>query len=243
MNRVIKFGRLVSPDVRDLRFPMRAMLPASVPIVSKFYTTGPVLDQGNTPQCVGYSWRQFLTSEPLQTLDGPSASQLYTEAQLNDEWPGEDYDGSSVRGGAIALTTDGRLKNYVWGKSAADVRDFLISTGTVVMGTYWSRSMMTPDKNGVLKVGGRTDDGHAYLICGFDAPGNRFQMIQSWGEDWGPLKGKAWIKFADLDKLIRADGEACAAVEQSLIAIPTLADLAVQFQDLAARVKKLEKVA
>jgi hypothetical protein len=235
MNRVIKFGRLVSPDARDLRFPMRAMLPASVTIVSKFYTTGPVLDQGDTPQCVGYSWRQFLSSEPTFTLDGPSASQLYTEAQLNDEWPGEDYDGSSVRGGAKALTIDQRLKSYVWAANAADVRDFLITTGTVVMGTNWLQNMFTPDKNGVLKVSGPIAGGHAYLLCGYDAPTNRFQMINSWGV-WGQ-NGKAWIRFTDLDKLIRAQGEACAAVEQSIAPMLSLEE---QVVNLNLRVTALE---
>lgn len=237
----VKFGRKYSPDARDLRFPMRAMLPARVAIVSRFYETGPVLDQGDTSQCVGFSWRQFLTSAPLVTTDGPSAAQLYHEAQVNDEWPGEDYEGSSVRGGAKALTTDGRLKSYVWAASAADVRDFLITTGTVVMGTDWLRNMFTPSKNGVLRVSGALEGGHAYLLCGYDAKANRFQMINSWSTSWG-LDGKAWINFKDLDRLLARQGEACAAVEQGLAPVVlTLEQLAAKAQNLERRVDALEQ--
>jgi C1A family cysteine protease len=34
----------------------------------------------------------------------------------------------------------------------------------------------------------------------------------SWGRSWG-MKGRFWIPFEDLDRLIREDGEACLAVE------------------------------
>jgi hypothetical protein len=234
-----QFGRRFVPDARDARFPMRAVLPTRVAIVSRFYETGSVLDQGDTPMCVGFSWRQFLSSAPLMTTDGPTAPAIYHEAQLNDEWDGENYEGSSVRGGAKALTSDGRLKSYVWAANAADVRDFLITTGTVVMGTNWYRGMFTP-KDGVLHVSGAVDGGHAYLLCGYDAPTNRFQMINSWGAEWGQ-KGKAWIRFTDLDKLIRADGEACAAVEQTVAPVaPTLEMLAADVRTLEQRVAALE---
>ncbi len=234
-----QFGRRYAPDPRDARFPMRAALPARVAIVSKFYQIGPILDQGNTPQCVGYSGKQFLQSDPVQTMDGPSAEQLYHEAQQNDEWPGEDYDGTSVRGLAKALTNEGRLLSYVWGASAADVRDFLITQGTVIMGTDWLARMMTPDKTGLLKVSGSVVGGHAYLLTGFDASRNCFQMTNSWGEGWG-LKGQAYIRFADLDKLIAAQGEACAALEQAIAPLSDFAVLQNRVTQLEARVTALE---
>jgi len=219
---------------------MRAMLPSQIPQVSRFYKTGPVLDQGQTSQCVGYSWRQFLTSEPTITTDGMTAPEIYHEAQVNDEWPGEDYDGSSVRGGAKALSIAGCLKSYVWAGSAADVRDFLISTGTVVMGTDWLSNMMTPSSAGVLDVSGQVEGGHAYLLCGYSVETKRFQMINSWGTSWG-LSGIAWINFRDLDKLLRRQGEACAAVEQALLpTVPTIDQLASQITSLAQRVTALE---
>lgn len=237
---MIRFGRIYSPDDRDARYPMRAYLPAQIPIVSKFYAVGPVLDQGDTPMCVGYSGRQFLTSDPIQTLDGPTAQELYHEAQVNDEWDGEAYDGTSVRGLAKALTNEKRLASYVWAANATDVRDFLITTGTVIMGTDWRQNMFTPDKSGTLRVSGPVLGGHAYLLCGYDAATNKFRMVNSWGTGWGQ-DGFAWIKFADLDKLLKAQGEACAAVEQALIPLSDTEVIQLQVAAIEARVAALEE--
>jgi hypothetical protein len=211
----LKFGRRYAPDPRDAKHPMRDVIPKEVALASRFYRRGPTLDQGETPMCVGYAWDQFLRSEPLMTATGPYGPQIYHEAQLADEWPGEDYEGTSVRGGAKALLADTRLNRYVWAANALDVRDFLITTGTVVMGTDWRNGMFDPDPaTGLLKLSGPVAGGHAYLLCGYDAPRDWFQMVNSW-DGWGlDGTGVAFIAFGDLDRLIRAHGEACAAVER-----------------------------
>lgn len=234
-----KFGRLKSPDRRDARYPMRAVLPERVTPVTRLYRTGPVLDQGDTPQCVGYSAKQFLQSDPVETMDGPTATELYHAAQLEDEWPGENYEGSSVRGAAKALTKMDRLVSYVWGQDAADVRDWLILQGTVIMGTNWYQGMMDPDPQGYLRLTGRMVGGHAWLLCGYRAPQNDFQMINSWGKSWGS-GGKAYLRFRDLDRLIALEGEACAALERPVVPVPDLATVWRYVQDLEQRVKQLE---
>jgi hypothetical protein len=237
----IVFGRVPSqPDVRDLRYPMRAYLPPEITVVSRFWPTGPILDQGSTPMCVGYAGRQFLTSEPVQTIDGPTAPELYAEAQANDEWDGTAYDGTSVRGLANALTKEGRLTSYVWAASALDVRDYLITTGTVIAGTDWKRNMFTPSKNGLLKVSGPVAGGHAYLLSGYDAVRNWFEVTNSWSESWG-LGGKAYIAFDDFDRLLKANGEGLAAMEQALVPVViTVEAVAAMVQDVARRVAVLE---
>jgi len=208
-------GRRYAPDARDRKYPMRPLLPMSVTPVSKYWQVGPILDQGDTPMCVGYASEQFLQSEPLLTMDGPSPKQIYDAAQKLDEWPGEGYDGTSVRGAAKALTEMGRLQSYVWGADALDARDWLILKGPVIMGTDWLTNMFDPAQDGTLRVNGSLAGGHAYLLVGYDAPNNRFKMVNSWGGSWG-LSGTAWIKYRDLDKLIARHGEACAAVEQKV---------------------------
>jgi hypothetical protein len=214
MHEHLKWGRRYAPDPRDAKHPMRPHLPKEITVASKFYRTGALLDQGDTPQCVGYAWAQFLQSEPLMTTTGPDAPTIYHQAQLNDEWPGENYEGTSVRGGAKALTQASRLNRYVWAANALDVRDWLITTSTVVMGTDWRSGMSAPNPTtGLLKLSGAVAGGHAYLICGYDAPRNWFQIINSWN-GWGlNNSGVAYIAFADVDRLIRSQGEACAALE------------------------------
>jgi hypothetical protein len=209
----LKWGRRHAIDSRDAKHPMRERLPAEIVVASRFYRTGPVLDQGETPKCVGYAWDQFLKSEPLMSTHGPYADEIYHDAQQVDEWPGDLYDGTSVRAGAKVLLAETRLTRYVWAANALDVRDWLITTGTVVMGTGWRNQMFYPDTSGLLKLAGPVVGGHAYLLCGYDAKRNWFQMINSWGA-WGLQDtGIAFITFSDLDRLIRAQGEACAAVE------------------------------
>lgn len=232
-------GRRYAPDARDLRFPMRAVLPAEIAVVSRFYDVGPVLDQGDTPMCVGYASEQFLQSAPIATLDAQSPQEIYREAQKVDEWPGEDYDGTSVRAAAKVLMGWGRLKSYVWAADARDVRDFLITTGTVIMGTNWYQNMFSPTSTGLLRCTGSLAGGHAYLLVGYDAGRNWFRMVNSWGAGWGQ-GGQAWIAFRDLDKLIARQGEACAAVEQAVAKTDPLVAVQQQIAALSLRVSELE---
>jgi hypothetical protein len=61
-------------------------------------------DQGNTPRCVDWaiSRQQTLRNRRLQ-----APGHLYPIAQQIDEWPGEDYEGTSVRAGEEVARTVG----------------------------------------------------------------------------------------------------------------------------------------
>lgn len=208
-------GRLPASDERDAQF--RLLVPATVDLPSyKYYSTGPVLDQGAYPHCVGYSWRQWLSSALLKTKTGPAAPYIYSEAQKVDEWPGEAYAGTSVRGGAKVLQTLGHIDSYVWAWDANTVKNFILSgQGTAVVGTNWYEDMFTP-KDGYLIPTGSNVGGHAYLLVGFSQDRNAFRMINSWGRVWGEA-GRAWIKYEDMARLIAEDGEACTAYEKKVI--------------------------
>jgi C1A family cysteine protease len=207
-------GRRHAPDERDRQFHMRSIV-AQVPATSRFYRTGPVLDQGNTSSCVGHAWRQFLSSAPIMSKGGPSAFAIYHEAQQVDEWEGEGYDGTSVRAGARVLTTLRHLQSYVWAWDAATVRDFVLAKSSVVFGTNWYRSMYEPDNAGVVCPGGQIAGGHAYLCIGYSQPRGAFRFINSWGRTWAD-GGRFWMLGEHVDLLLRDEGEACAAVEQKL---------------------------
>lgn len=208
-------GRLPAPDHRDQLFPMRALVPEQPQKKSRFFQSGPILDQGQTPTCVGHAWRQWLTSAPIMTKGGPDPFTIYHEAQKVDEWPGENYDGTSVRAGCKYLQDSGHVANYFWANDAATVRDFLLNRigSTVVIGSDWLENMFTPQK-GFLDVSGAVAGGHAYVLVGYSEPRQAFRMVNSWGKSWGE-NGRAWIRFADLDGLIRNGGEAVAATEKT----------------------------
>jgi hypothetical protein len=221
-------GRMILPDVRDRRFMMRAVVPPKreLPASKMWPLTSGVLDQGSTPQCVAYSWTQFLLATPTVHRAGSLgaiasfARDLYQRAQRIDEWPGENYDGTSVRAGAKVLVAQGRIADsdtaqhggYRWAFNAAEARDFVLGIGPVVFGTWWTEEMFVPDAAGYIKPGGDYIGGHAYLVVGYSKPRNAFRIVNSWGASWGQ-SGRAWMAFADADTLIRDYGEACSALE------------------------------
>jgi hypothetical protein len=207
-------GRRYSPDARDKLYPMRAVtrrkIPRELPVI---WQIGPTIDQGLTPECVAYSCANWLSCTPIQTIvDTPAyEDNLYHEAQLVDEWPGTDYDGTSVRAGFQVLQTQGHLKNYVWAESEQDIFDFVATTGPVVMGTNWYDGMFDPDSDGFLRPTGDIAGGHAWLIYGI--VNDYYLMQNSWGP-WGIANsGTAKIRRTDLARLLAEDGEAGAGVE------------------------------
>lgn len=209
-------GRLQSEDERDRNFPMRALLGDQPPLKTRYYRAGQILDQGQTPTCVGHAWRQWLSSAPIMSKFGPDPFRIYAEAQRLDEWPGEEYEGTSVRAGVKYLQSAGHVATYFWAFEAGTVRDFLTNRegASVVVGTDWLTGMFEPEK-GFLNLSGQLAGGHAYVIIGYSHMRQAFRMVNSWGRGWGD-GGRAWIRFADLDRLIRDGGEAVAATERTI---------------------------
>jgi len=208
-------GRLPAPDARDQKYLMRSIVaePPTLPAY-RHYKCGAVLDQGRHPHCVGYAWRQWLSSAPLMTRTGPQPQIIYHAAQQADEWPGEDYAGTSVRAGAKVLVALGHVASYVWAFTAEDVATWLLSGhGSVVAGTPWTSGMMRPNDKGFIAPTGNPVGGHAYLIVGYNRVSGVFRILNSWGNSYGE-NGRVWIAGEHLDTLIRDGGEACTAHEQ-----------------------------
>jgi C1A family cysteine protease len=185
-------------------------------------TPGPVLDQGRTPQCVAYSSIGFLTAHPVvnKAID---FKEFYDACQRVDEWEGEDYEGTSVRAGFKVLKERGYVSGYQWALNADTVAQHILTTSPVVVGTDWYLDMFTPTSDGYITATGSVEGGHAWLLVGVnlmrhnpDGTLGAFRMRQSWGPGWGQ-NGRAWVTYSDMDKLIRSDGEACAAVEQKVV--------------------------
>lgn len=206
----IVFGRRFAPDERDRKFLLRAAPLTSIP-KKKSWRIWWKGDQGETPQCVGYSWHGLLRALPNLQRD-PAPTMIYRMAQQNDEWPGEEYEGSSVRGGAKALQIAGKISAYGWAFTATEAIQWVGAHGPVVLGTNWYASMMSPGKDGVLSIKGRIVGGHAYLLLGYDETRGLALIQNSWGAKWGS-KGRAWISYDDLDRLMKEDGEACSPTE------------------------------
>jgi len=207
-------GRLVSPDARDrahlLALPVS--LVGMLPPPMKMWRVWWHGDQGDTSMCVGYSWHAMLRALPLLQRD-PSPMAIYREAQKLDEWDGEAYDGSSVRGGAKALKAAGRISSYGWAFDLPTVLQWLAFKGPVVLGTTWYDQMFRPDSTGLVHPGGTVAGGHAFLAIGYDTRKERLICQSSWGMEWGPINGRFHLHYDDADALIKDDGEACTSTE------------------------------
>jgi hypothetical protein len=208
------FGRLISLDKRDLKYPMRALTRRIELPTSRLWSSkrAYVLDQGETPHCVGFAWAGFLEAAPfMHQLQNADGDRFYALAQELDEWPGSDYDGTSTRGGAKALQSLGLITGeYVWAQSEEDVWRFVLGRGPVVTGTTWLTDMFTPDAKGYIHATGGEEGGHDWLIIGASLKRNAYRMQNSWGTSWGE-NGRAWIKREDYKTLLETLGGDCAS--------------------------------
>jgi hypothetical protein len=115
-------------------------------------------DQGSEGACVGFSESRMMSLLNRTKYDAPW---LYHTAQKNDEWPGENYDGTSVRAGLEVLRTWGHcrvaygktyppdanagISVYRWATSVQDVHDSIQmplarSLGAVPLLNSWGRA-------------------------------------------------------------------------------------------------------
>lgn len=210
---------LPAPDPRDYP-PDRALRRAATFGKDyRYWTAGRILDQGNTPQCVAYATAAYLLASPIRQAH-PDPQGIYGWCQRNDEWPGENYEGTSVHAAMRYLAKNGFAASYEWGQNVLDLAGHIIARGPAVIGTTWWSDMANPDRWGYARVGGYNFGGHAYMIRGVNIlkrdPLTRgrgaFKLVNSWGRDWG-VKGEAWITFNDMAALIEDYGEIALPVE------------------------------
>jgi C1A family cysteine protease len=213
----------ITPCELKTRYAMPDMRREAEAVSYRYWLSrGVAYDQGDTSQCVAYSGVRYLITHPICNKPLPFKP-LYTECQRSDEWSGEEpeYEGTSVRALFVVLKRRGLVSEYRWGSNAETVVAHLLTRGPVVMGTDWTREMFMPDRWGYITDDGPNEGGHAYLLIGANRKKvhpltgevGAVRLINSWGPNWGAQAGKAWMSFATLERLIKADGEAAVATE------------------------------
>jgi hypothetical protein len=201
-------GNLFIHDQRDYAY--RLATAVKPPKKAKFWEDYFKGDQGQTPHCVGFGTFDWLCDMLKRLVTEHTADELYYLAQRLDEYPGEDYDGSSVRGGVKALQQWGYVKSYGWIYDVNTLANTVLNTGPVIVGTNWYEKMFTPSASGRISIGGQVAGRHCYEIDGCDNTGKTplFRIDNPWGDDWGK-DGKALITWSDFARLLAEHGDVC----------------------------------
>lgn len=219
-------GRHHRPDSRDANYPMKLVLdvwpgkwtfnPAKAP---KIWKPGAILDQGQTPHCVGFATAQWAQTSPYRTkLTAKfNGDEIYADCKKVDGYPTED--GSDAHAAMKVMAAEGKVGNYFWATNPEEFAAWLSTRTSVLCGTPWHNGMFSPDAKGFVHPGGPVAGGHEYLANAFypgvDLLSSVVGFVNSWGTGWAD-GGKFYMTLRDLWMLITEGGDAVAAIQKKL---------------------------
>lgn len=227
------------PDpIRQVRFAMAPLVEGLKP---RSYSWGLpfTLDQGREGACVAHGDTHEAIARPVivdfdrhslpgwafravetkwkrgtsQQIAQAFAFDLYDWARRNDEWPGENYDGTSAAAGAKGMADAKLWDEYRWAKTADEFAVWVSRNGPGCFAVNWMTGMFKPDSGGYLNLTGIVEGGHLILANGFSVKRDAFRLHNSWGPDWA-TRGEAWLRREDAVTLIAQDGEMVAPIRR-----------------------------
>jgi C1A family cysteine protease len=201
-------------DTRDIAFTAG---PVKLPkrIDNRAMAT-PIRNQGAEGSCVGFSVAKTVeVAFKKQSAGRPDLSErwAYEYAKRYDEWPGNNYEGSSVRGGLKGANKVGICTENFWpykpnkrGKprpNAAEnaekhkvikytritginnIKAAIHRNGVVASAAMVHEGWFRLRHNGVIPLKPKFDmlGGHAFVLVGYGGVG--FWVANSWGTRWG----------------------------------------------------------
>lgn len=228
-----RLDRVPQFDPRSKNFPIRTLV--SETPKTKTWACPTWNDQGREGACVGFSWSHELAADPVRVkTDNAKALAIYKSAQTLDEWPGEDYSGTSVLAGAKAVQAmksgdKALMPEYRWAFNVDDLVLAIGNHGPAVIGINWYRGMFKADAKGFIAPTGEIAGGHAILVrgvtivwtagadkdsvSGIDRDKSYFTLRNSWGKSWG-INGDCYITVNNMASLLTAGGDACVPVRR-----------------------------
>jgi hypothetical protein len=181
----------------------------------------PIWDQGRIGSCTANAALGTLMTEPLWNgawnFSEPDCLALYAQetkiddAQIPGHYPPTDT-GSSGLWSMKTLKRAGFITGYKHAFSF-DTLCRLLQLSPVSIGIPWYQSMFTPSPRGVISVDPASGlaGGHQLSAVGVDYEREGIKIANSWGESWG-VAGGGWIRFADMQALLKAHGDVSVPV-------------------------------
>ena len=149
------------------------------------WPAGAVLYQGRRAPCVGYAFVGWETTRPFASANPLEPEWVYREAQLVDEYPGQEpaMVGTSIEAGAAVMQREGHLGAYRYAGEYETVQRFMLTTGPVVVASQWLEGMEEPNSAGMVRLEGKRLGYHAYYCNGINPA--YVECVNSWGTAWG----------------------------------------------------------
>ncbi len=189
----------------------------------------PIRDQGFEGTCVGHALigaAELLYWRKLGRPPDFSERWAYEKAKVHDEWPGTDYEGSSIRGAVKGWAKEGLCSEKAWpyvagcpgrpGRTAAaQAKAYLLAAyerclglenmkhaihhrGPVIAGASIHEGWTSRIPDGLIPFAPslKTLGGHAFVLVGYDDARGVFWVRNSWGTAWGE-NGYAGLAYQD----------------------------------------------
>lgn len=208
------------PDIRDRIYePTLKPLPARMAPPRSLH----ILDQGKDGACTGFALASvvnlLMRKRVARERRLVSPQMLYTMARRYDEWPGDKYDGSSLRGALRGFYNNGACDEALW--PTAKTMELAIEAAknarSVTLGAYYRLRPNLSDYHAAISetgaifasaavhagwdspAKGRIEPRagaqlHAFAIVGYDDQG--FWIQNSWGPKWA-VGGMAHWPYKD----------------------------------------------
>ena len=216
-------GRRYVEDARDADWHIRSaiVVPDATSLRRYRYAWTPAgylpLDQGLTPHCVSYAGDGLLAAGPVANKHRPDRAVAYREAQKRDEWPGENYSGTSARGLMHYYREIGLIESWLNAWDVETLRLWHLVTGRpALLGCNWYSSFADVDSSGFLRISpvARVVGGHETLLLGWDDVRGAARGMNSWGK-WGEKgTGRFWVDGETLERLLNEYGDIVTPIER-----------------------------
>lgn len=202
-------GLILQPPTKDFS-AFSKLLKGKKNTVARFYKTGPTLDQGLSPFCVGFASYHLLQAEPIsQTPITPQ--KIYQEAKKLDGFP-PNTDGTTLEAGMNVLLNRGLASEAFYTTRPKDVYELVSTVSPCVVGMQWTTGMDNWTSKGQVRPYGDFDGVHAVLAVGVDKKAKIIWFQNSYSDKFG-VGGKFWMTWQHFESIFENGGTAFAITE------------------------------